>query len=642
MQVAPLLSPGATTALLVLVQSLPIASPRPADDLLPPAWARALVASKHPAALGALVRLASASEWFAQSPVHVALADQARAILVRASPALALAALHATIVAGDDDNDDAPRHGRPLRAWWSRMLGRSSRAAKHPAISTGAFTLLADLLSAWDREQHPWTPADYLSLCHVASSMTHVHSLGRMLDAFPVARDSALWRVAVGVGILSAVQTSSELGSIAHCAPPSSEAMARSVVAAIDERFSSTNHLDLPALLVVSQVATILSPFCSNAMRDKLRDACVDALVSNGSVPDSVRACATQLGHACAAFGSALYLIPIVHLQACKLSKDEHARGLSLLTFLLAALRNDVTVPGSSTLTPTASLLALDALALLELPVVANSPHRLLFVLAEDVASHRPSLLRLAELAAVSVTEPAAPRVRSIVLLYALVTALEHIAERRTSRHVFGVRDTQAVPPPESAVHDIEWLEVSALLRSFVSFSHFSEPIHTTIAKHLVPALALDACTEIVSSAVCSEAACDKAGASLWALLLAWFPTGHSTPQDLARALDAILSGSMSRASSLQCLYDLEKSSASWPNAERRQVAVVLALRAALRCDLRLLGQALLIAARLVRSEQATGIARDAVLSADAARKDAVLAWYFSDIVGLPRAGAKL
>jgi hypothetical protein len=145
-----------------------------------------------------------------------------------------------------------------------------------------------------------------------------------------------------------------------------------------------------------------------------------------------------------------------------------------------------------------------------------------------------------------------------------------------------------------------------------------------------------------VSSAVCSKAACDEAGMSLWADLLVWFAAGHCTPRDLARALDAILSGTMSRASTLGCLDDLEKSSASWPNVERRQVAVVLALRAALRCDLRLLGQALLIAARLVRSENATGIARDAVLSADAARKDAVLAWYFSDIVGLSRPGAKL
>jgi hypothetical protein len=414
-------------------------------------------------------------------------------------------------------------------------------------------------------------------------------------------------------------------------------AMARSVISVCE---GPAPGRPLPPLiaLVLAPAATSLSRVCSDSFRATLQNSLVEAVVSGHPAVDLARANAAQLGQACAAFGALSELIAVLHRHARLAAENESAKIASLLRFFVGALkRTELT---GRALSPSDSLFAIDALALLRIQVAASAPHPLLFALAANVASHEPSLAQLVTLASVNVTEPAAPGPRCSTLLFVLVIALGVKAARHKSQPLAGRVDPADAHVVQVEQFDTDWLESSDRLRHCASLSR--PPSDPLSSRDLVAALALDACTEIVSSGVCSQRGCDKAGMALWKDLLSWYPEGRVAPQDLVRALDAILSGSMSRSSALECLDRLEAAAGGWPNAERRLVAVVLVLRAALRCDLRLLGHALVIASRLVRRENAANIARDAVLNADAARKDAVLSWYFADVLGASRPGAKL
>lgn len=203
-------------------------------------------------------------------------------------------------------------------------------------------------------------------------------------------------------------------------------------------------------------------------------------------------------------------------------------------------------------------------------------------------------------------------------LLYALVLSLEsrvvqNIRQLRSARVYLDLDYSSAV--------NGSWQGVSAvLLDSFAGFDSTSSSSSSTLT---ASELSFDACVALITLSFLPP----SSAASLWGAVLSRLHASHLHPSDAARALDALVSGAMPGSAVLGCVQRLGAGSGEGGVADR--ISAVLALRAALRCEMAVLGGVLGVAKDLVENAGVVGVARDAVLGSDPARKAAMITWFF-------------
>jgi hypothetical protein len=389
--------------------------------------------------------------------------------------------------------------------------------------------------------------------------------------------------------------------------------LTRAVAAECEARLCGQAPAGLPdqLLLGVAAVIDVVAGQCGGEGRERLAQAFVEAIPRLGSS-------ALALGVAGAKVGRAADVVVSLHQLACDVGVGTATpRRGRLLVGILSTL---AVSPFRDQLTAADALVALDGLALLSMPM-SFPPHPALALLASHIASDPHVLARLGELASSTMTPPPAPRPRLVLLLYALVLSLSLASSSRESRMRFGsegVRDKRASGGSTIAS---SWLRTAALLRE--QYMHGSSP------RTVLDSVALDACIGMVASVACDQHVSSTVGTTLWNDVLALFEKSSIRATDLARALDVIVSGAMTASDVTACLRQLVSAAHQWTQTDMRRVAVILALRATLRCELPLLRGVLDILEALVVREDAVEMARDAVLSADAVRKATMLNWYF-------------
>jgi hypothetical protein len=489
------------------------------------------------------------------------------------------------------------------------ILGPSREQTRHDAALSAASDALHRLLQLAGAE---WTLPELVRLLRAARALG-----ARAAEALPDARAGpCLPAIMVAAGALAA---GGELGGPAEgvltCACVDSVGTGTAIllaVAAAGERFTGAlREMDggRPAAAVAS--------------------ACI-AAVSAGFEEDqdaarATRANAALLGRTAGLLAPAAFVAARVHEHAVALENvvvadsdpDGSESGSGRAALLQCALgafaggRDGALEPGDA-------LFVIDTLALLRIPV-SRPPHPLLTRLATCVAADASVLAELGVLASSVTTPPEEPRPRALVILYALILSLG------SWKHE--VSDEIAIPSPVNSA----WEDVSTLLRQAYCSTQVDES--KSKSSSTMRMLALDACMSIVSSGVANEEGASKIGVATWDVLLSLYPSSGAQASDLARAIDSLVGGGMSRDAVVDCAERLEVVAHGWSRPGWRRVSVVLVLRAVLRCELRVLADVLDVAARLVRREGARDVARDAVLGADAVRKGQLLAWYFDAVI---------
>lgn len=387
------------------------------------------------------------------------------------------------------------------------------------------------------------------------------------------------------------------------------QGLVRAVAAVVDAflRGESENALPDQLLLAVSSVAGVIAAELEVESRRLLARAFIHAA-------PRLRASALGLGAAAATVApSAAEVVAELHALAADVGA-----GLKNQRLLVVSLGALAAPRFGEMLTAWDSLVALDVLGLLGMPV-SYPAHPALVLLATLVAGDPRVLALLGELVVANVTPPLAPRARQVFLLYALVLSLS-LAQTR------GKREREAVARPGDSSVASSWMNSAAMLRE--QYMQEGSP------RSVMHSVALDACVGLIASPACDRGVSTAIGTTLWDDLLVLFERGAVRPTDLARALDVMVSDAVEPGSAVACLQRLDAAVRLWARAEWRRVGVVLALRAALRCELRVLREVLDVVEMLVQREDAVETARDAVLSADAVRKATMLRWYFGMVQG--------
>jgi hypothetical protein len=468
----------------------------------------------------------------------------------------------------------------------------------------------------------PWTLEQLIRLLHAARALGPDADDCLRGDDAPREDHVRVRRIMVAAGVLAA-------GGDAGCLAE------HELTRACTSVFESEG-LEMPAPLLLA-VAAAGEKFAltmrarGGALCEHVSGACVAAasgVFVCGSVRDEEREVARALRANAPLLGrTAALLAPITTVVA-----HIHRRAVSIENITIGAdswrtkLKRDTLLACSvgalaggrgDALQAVDALFVIDALSMLHFPVT-TPPHLLLIQLAVCVSRDAAVLARLGVLTTSVTTPPEEPQPRAVVVLYAFMLALGTGKDGRKDH--WNHQD------------DPTWLDVSTLLLQ----AYRSSAPKSSEPSAIMHRLALDACMAIASSGVCSEEAASKIGLATWDNMLALYPTSEVQAADLARAVDSAVSGGMSQSAVVQCAERLEVAARAWPRAEWRRVAVVLVLRAVLRCDLLVLTELLRVAARVVRREGARDIARDAVLGADVVRKDQILDWYFDTIMPPP------
>lgn len=604
--------------------------------------------SNHPAALGSLV-------WLGAIEPHAAV--QA---LVGQSPLDALVALAAATEAsesrGKPEND-----GRRIWAFW----GRTTEGLHHEFEQTPGALLLHELLEMWDRSVIGWSTQAYVLLMKISEQLGACDTRTCLVTA--VNERSPVWRILAAAGVMRGIFSRRALSSVtsgdtfraveltkdriaAQTRPgatirifdESVERCVRDMKAALIGKFrycvTDDNAMSAsfaPLLIAIAATATQLVSECDEPLQHQLAILCIE---SGYRCEDAVVARNCRLfGLAASQYAPASVVVSHCHFAAASLPKPRRRsdrveiRGKfsienqqrRLYLALIAAMQR------FHPLDPATALVGIDALSLLDVSV-SFPPEKLVTALAKRIATRTSSLSRLGLLCSAVVTIPTVTSTRCLFLMEVLVISL-HNAEQ-------GRKEMDS--PEERELHDQTWKDIATTLRrsNFDIQDNFSKQLSRLdkagehrVQKILQPTL-VEACISMVAVGLCSRTVSTDIAIALWHDVLELRKRGALHVATIARVLDIIVSGAIHEQSAIASVRDLQELYQTSTDDSARQLAVVLTMRATLRCDFKILREILAVAANILQTNDWGNIVRDAVLFSDAIRKDDMLTWYFEQL----------